>query len=138
MNEYFGWYTSAVPPYAAATDAEVGPRLDGLHAMYPRVALFVTEFGAESNRHGPETEKGTLAFQTRWMRDHLAIHESRPFVNGSIVWALRDFRVHPTWSGGNPLPNPPWNNKGLFEEEGAPKPAFPEVQRIFHATPPLR
>ena len=138
VNEYFGWYTSAVPPYAAATDADVGPRLDGLHAMYPRAALFVTEFGAESNRHGPETEKGTFAFQTRWMRDHLGIHESRPFVNGSIVWALRDFRVHPTWSGGNPLPNPPWNNKGLFEEGGAPKAAFPEVQRIFHATPPLR
>ena len=138
VNEYFGWYPSSVPPHPTSTDAAIGPRLDGLHNAYPGVALFVTEFGAESNRLGPETEKGTFAFQTRWLRDHLAIHDSRPFVNGSIVWALRDFRVHPTWSGGNPLPNPPWNNKGLIEEGGAPKPAFYEMQRIFHATPPLR
>ena len=138
INEYFGWYTSAVPPYPPTTDADLGPRLDGLHQVYPGVALFITEFGAESNRAGPEHEKGTFAFQTRWLRDHLAIHESREFVNGSIVWALRDFRVHPTWGGGNPLPNPPWNNKGLFEEGGNPKPAFHEVQRLFHASPPVR
>jgi hypothetical protein len=72
------------------------------------------------------------------MRGHLAAHDSRPFVNGSIVWALRDFRVHPAWAGGNPVPNPPWNNKGLLEEGGTPKPAFHEMQRLFHATPPLR
>jgi beta-glucuronidase len=138
VNEYFGWYTSAVPPYPPTTDADLGPRLDGLHNVYPGVALFVTEFGAESNREGPEGDKGTFAFQTRWMRDHLAIHDSRSFVNGSIVWALRDFRVHPTWAGGNPAPNPPWNNKGLFEEGGRAKPAFYEMQRLFHASPPVR
>ena len=138
VNEYFGWYPSALPPHPPATDADIAPWLDGLRNVYPGVALFVTEFGAESNRFGPETEKGTFAFQTRWMRDHLAAHDSRPFVNGSIVWALRDFRVHPAWAGGNPLPNPPWNNKGLLEEGGTPKPAFQEMQRLFHATPPLR
>ena len=138
VNEYFGWYTSAVPPHPPSTDADIAPRLDGLHGLYRGVALFVTEFGAESNRFGPETEKGTFAFQARWLRDHLAAHDSRPFVNGSIVWALRDFRVHPTWGGGNPLPSPPWNNKGLLEEGGAPKPAFKELERLFHATPPQR
>jgi hypothetical protein len=50
----------------------------------------------------------------------------------------RDFRVHPAWAGDNPLPNPPWNDKGLLEEGGTPKPAFHEMQRLFHATPPLR
>ena len=138
VNEYFGWYRSALAPDPPATDADIAPHLDGLHSVYPGVALFVTEFGAESNRPGPDTEKGTFAFQTRWLRDHLAAHDSRPFVNGSIVWALRDFRVHPTWAGGNPVPNPPWNNKGLLEEGGTPKPAFQEMQRLFHATPPLR
>ena len=35
-----------------------------------RQALFVTEFGAEANRSGPATEKGTFEFQ----RDFLAYH----------------------------------------------------------------
>jgi hypothetical protein len=34
--------------------------------------------------------------------------------------------------------DPPWNNKGLFEEGGSAKPAMHEVQRLFNATPPLR
>ncbi|MGI8945601.1 MAG: glycoside hydrolase family 2 protein [Thermoleophilaceae bacterium] len=131
VNEYFGWYYSAVPGLAPASDPDLGSQLDGLHAAYPGVALFVTEFGAESNRGGPDSEKGTFDFQTRWTRDHLAVHRSRPFVNGSIIWALKDFRVHPTWGGGNPLPGPPYNNKGLIEESGAPKPAFYEVKRLF-------
>ncbi|HEV2724556.1 MAG TPA: glycoside hydrolase family 2 TIM barrel-domain containing protein [Thermoleophilaceae bacterium] len=133
VNEYFGWYGSAAPGLRESTDADLGPQLDRLRAAYPRVALFVTEFGAEANRVGPEAEKGTLDFQTRWMREHLAIHDSRRFVNGSIVWALKDFRVHPTWGGGNPAPNPPWNNKGLLDESGTPKPAFWEVRRHFLA-----
>jgi beta-glucuronidase len=131
VNEYFGWYRSAAAGLPESTDANLGPHLDSLHRTYPRLAMFVTEFGAEANRIGPEAEKGTLDFQTRWLRDHLSIHASRRFVNGSIVWALKDFRVHPTWGGGNPTPNPPYNNKGLIDETGKPKPAFYEVRRIF-------
>ena len=134
VNEYFGWYRSSSPGLPDSTDADLGARLDMLRDSYPGVALFVTEFGAEANRIGPESEKGTLDFQTRWLRDHLAIHASRPFVSGSIVWALKDFRVHPTWGGGNPAPNPPYNNKGLIDEGGEPKPAFWEVRRLFGAS----
>ena len=131
INEYFGWYRAAGPGLPNSTDADLGPQLDRLRAAYPGVALFVTEFGAEANRVGPESEKGTLDFQLRWLRDHLRIHESRPFVNGSIVWALKDFRVHPGWGGGNPTPGPPWNNKGLIDEAGPTKPAFYEMRRLF-------
>jgi len=48
-----------------------------------------------------------------------------------MVWALRDFRVMPGWTGGNPLPDPPFNHKGLLDLSGQPKPAFWEVRRIF-------
>jgi len=133
VNEYFGWYGSAVQGLPDTTNADLGPELDHLHASYPGVALFVTEFGAEANRVGPESEKGTFDFQKRWMREHLAIHGSRPFVNGSIVWALKDFRVHPTWGGGNPAPTPPYNEKGLVDQNGTPKPAFWEVRLLFGA-----
>ena len=138
VNEYFGWYRSAAPGLPDTTTADLGPQLDRLHAVYPGLALFITEFGAEANRAGPESQKGTFGFQTRWTRDHLAIHQSRRFVNGSIIWALKDFRVHPSWGGGNPTPNPPYNNKGLVEENGTPKPAFWEARLLFRAPHPPR
>ena len=138
VNEYYGWYNGTLPPAGPSTTQDLGPRLDALHATYPDKALFVTEFGAESTFDGPEGQKGTFLFQSRYVREHLEIQASRPFVNGSMVWALRDFRVHPTWGGGNPFPQPPYNHKGLIEESGARKPAFFEAQRIMRATPPLR
>ena len=71
------------------------------------------------------------------MQDHAILHGARSFINGSIAWALKDFRVHPTWGGGNPQPVPPWNNKGLIHEGGLPKPAFWEVRRLFRRTKQL-
>jgi len=131
VNEYFGWYRGAFPPVPESVSADLGPYLDTLHGQQPHAALFVTEFGAEANRDGPETEKGTFAFQTRFLREHLAIDDSRPFVNGAMIWALRDFRVIPGWAGGNPVPDPPNNHKGLLDLNGNPKPAFYEVQRLY-------
>ena len=133
MNEYFGWYRGAFPPLPEATDADLGPYLDTLHAQQPHAALFVTEFGAEANREGPDTEKGTYAFQTRFLREHLRIGDTRPFLNGAMIWALQDFRVIPNWAGGNPIPDPPFNHKGLLDLNGRPKPAFWEVQRIYRS-----
>lgn len=138
LNEYFGWYRASVLPRPASTDADLSPYLDGIHRFYPRAALFITEFGAESNRNGPTSEKGTFQFQTRWTRTHLGIYASKPYINGAIAWALRDFRVNPTWNGGNPKPNPPYNNKSLIEETGVKKPVFPVVQQLYKATPPTR
>jgi beta-glucuronidase len=140
INEYFGWYKSSVFGRPASGTADLAPFLDQLHAAYPRMPLFVTEFGAESTDYGPLTEKGTFEFQNRYLRDHLAIHASRPFVNGSMIWILRDFRVHPGWTGGNSAARstPPWNNKGLIDQSGARKPAFFEVSRIYRRTRPLR
>lgn len=137
INEYFGWYRASQIGRASTT-GDLGPFLVRTHTLYPGKPLFVTEYGAESNRNGPNTELGTYAFQNNWTLDHLRIHSSKPFVNGSILWALRDFRVHPTWAGGNPKPNPPWNNKGLIDENGAAKPVFGLVQREFRATRAFR
>ncbi|MDQ3587855.1 MAG: hypothetical protein M3375_05865, partial [Actinomycetota bacterium] len=137
INEYMGWYRASQIGRPSQTN-DLGAFLDRTHALYPGKPLFVTEYGAESNRIGPSTELGTFAFQNQWTLDHLRIHASKPFVNGSILWALRDFRVHPTWGGGNPKPNPPWNNKGLIDENGTAKPVYGLVQREFRATRPFR
>ena len=136
VNCYFGWYPG--PGGQIDDRAELGPFLDQVHRYYPSKALFVTEFGAEANRDGPFDEKGTYSFQRQLIEDHLAVYDSKPFVNGALVWALRDFRVRPEWDGGNPKPASPLNQKGIMEPTGKPKPAFAAVKRMFDEVDPLQ
>ena len=93
--------------------------------------MFVTELGAEANCAGPAREKGTFAFQRAYLARELSILDSRRFISGVLVWLLRDFPVRPGWSGGNPHPHPPFNEKGLLRRDGAPKPAFAAVRQDF-------
>ena len=142
VNEYFGWYDSISTPTPrppSRTD-ELGPFLDSIHRTYPRLPLVITEYGAEGTRPGPRTQKGSLEFQTDFTRQHQAIHASKRYVNGSIVWALKDFRVEPNWLGGAPREwaTPPWHNKSLIEETGVRKPVFRAMQRSWRRTKPLR
>ena len=37
-------------------------------------------------------------------------------------------------NGGNPLPTPPFHDKGVFDYAGKPKPAADVVSRWFHQT----
>jgi beta-glucuronidase len=136
VNTYFGWYVGTA---GGLTERDqLSPYMDRLHRYYPREALFITEFGAEANRPGPIDEKGSFAFQSDLLQYHLDVYDSKPFVNGALVWILRDFRVQPGWKGGNPKPEPPWNHKGLVDRNGRPKPAFAEVARRFSDTPSTR
>jgi beta-glucuronidase len=133
VNEYVGWYGEGEASDVPVDFAE-------LRRRFPRQALFVTEFGAEANRSGPATEKGTYEYQRRWLDEHLAAIDSTD-ASGAAVWALRDFWVRPGWHGGNPRPDPPWNRKGLFDDRGRPKPAVDLVRQRFaavnwDATPP--
>ncbi|MEX2195523.1 MAG: glycoside hydrolase family 2 TIM barrel-domain containing protein [Thermoleophilaceae bacterium] len=129
INSYFGWYPG---PVGSVLNREVlGPYLDQLHDYYRRQALFITEFGAEANRDGPLEEKGTFAFQTQFMKDHLETYDRRPFVNGAIAWILQDFKVRPGWDGYNREPSPPYNKKGLIDENFNRKPVFDDVARMY-------
>jgi hypothetical protein len=143
INDYFGWYRAVIdnrPDLPDSTTADLSAYLDQVHAANPDLPLVVTEFGAEASRSGPVEQKGTYEFQRKFVMDHLAIHGSKRFVNASIHWALRDFRVHPSWQGGAPAgyATPPWHNKSLIEETGRRKPAFLDVARLFRRTKPLR
>jgi beta-glucuronidase len=132
VNDYFGWYPG--PTGQIINRAALGQYLDRLHGFYPGKALFVTEFGAEANRRGEPSEKGTFEFQDEFMRFHLATFAKRPFVSGAIAWILQDFRVRPGWEGGNPQPEPPYNQKGLVDQDGHRKPAFGLTARILRKT----
>jgi beta-glucuronidase len=116
FTDYFGWYYGR--------SADLGPFLDRMRRLYPRLALFVSEFGAEANRPGPAGQKGTYDFQSRFMLSHLRQTARRRFMSGAVAWLLRDFRVRPGWSGGSPTPDPPYNHKGLIGYRGDYKPAF--------------
>ena len=43
------------------------------------------------------TEKGTYEFQADFLRYHLDVFASKPFISGALIWNLRDFRVKPGW-----------------------------------------
>jgi beta-glucuronidase len=142
VNEYFGWYRSVIesrPDLPDSTTADLPGFLDQVHAANPDLPLVITEFGAEATRSGPVEQKGTYEFQRKFALDHLAIHRSKRFVNGSIHWALRDFRIHQTWQGGAPdeYAQPPWHNKSLIEEDNTRKPVFLDVARLYRRTKPL-
>ncbi|HZC14740.1 MAG TPA: glycoside hydrolase family 2 TIM barrel-domain containing protein, partial [Thermoleophilaceae bacterium] len=142
VNEYFGWYDSyradlVRPP---TTLAELPGYLDALHAANPRLPLVITEFGAEASRRGPLAQPGSEEFQRKFVTDHLAVHASKPYVYGSIHWALRDFRVDTTWQGGAPAAwaTPPWHNKSLINEDNGRKLAYFAVKQLWRKTRPLR
>lgn len=142
VNEYFGWYDSyrADLVRGPSTVDELGPYLDEIHAANPNLPLVVTEFGAEAIRSGPVEQPGSFEFQRKFAIDHLRVHASKPYVAGSIWWALRDFRVDPTWLGGAPPAwgSPPWHNKSLIDETDARKPIFGELKKRFRKTRTLR
>jgi beta-galactosidase/beta-glucuronidase len=142
VNEYFGWYDSykadlVRPP---TTVAELGPYLDEVHDANPNLPLVITEFGAEATRPGPVEQPGTYEYQRKFAVDHLRVHASKRYVAGSIWWALRDFRVDPTWLGGAPgeWGSPPWHNKSLIEETNARKPVYYDMRKRFRKTRTLR
>ncbi|HEX6712166.1 MAG TPA: hypothetical protein VF066_02235, partial [Thermoleophilaceae bacterium] len=80
---------------------------------------------------GRAGSKGTYAFQQRFLASHLRIFDRTPYVSGALAWVLRDFAVRPGWTGGNPHPDPPILFKGLFDEDGSPKPAATTVRGSF-------
>jgi beta-glucuronidase len=132
FNDYFGWYDAG----GGTTDDrdELSPFLDSVRACYPKQAIMVTEFGFEGNRNGPVEERGTYQFQTNAAAFHLGVFASKPWLSGAMYFALQEFAAKPGWGGGDPLPQPPWVQKGLVSETGALKPAFGVVASIYHHT----
>jgi beta-glucuronidase len=132
FNDYFGWFDAG----GGTTDDrdELGPFLDGLRACYLKKAILVTEFGFEANRNGPVEERGTYQFQANAIAYHLGVFATKHWLSGAIYFALQTFAAKPGWGGGDPLPDPPWVEKGLVSPTGGLKPAFAVLSAIYHAT----
>ena len=130
INEYFGWYRGALPPRPPAYARDLGPLLRP-HAPAPArggpVRDRVRRRGG-APRPGPRQLRlpGRATCAGTWPRP-----AAKPYLNGAFVWALRDFRVHGAWTGGNPRPRPPWNQKGILDIAGRPKPGYRAVRDVY-------
>jgi beta-glucuronidase len=132
FNDYIGWFQEG----GGTTDDRqaLGPFLDFLHNCYPSKALMVSEVGFEANRHGPVDERGTYEFQADLTRYHLGVFASKPYLSGAIWFALQNFAAHPGWTGGNPIGDPPFVEKGEIDQYGNPTPLFPVIQSSYRST----
>jgi beta-glucuronidase len=132
MNDYFGWYTGYNGNIA---DRELlDAYLDYLRRCYPRKAIAVTEYGAEANRDGPADEKGTYEFQREFVQYHLDVFNTKPWLSGSVYWALQEFRIRDGWGGGNPWSTPPIHQKGLVRLDFTRKPAYDVLRTSYRST----
>ena len=140
INTYFGWYRGK-RERSTADLQDLGPFLDRSRRLYPRSALVLTEFGAESTFAGPADVKETYAFQARYVRDVLRIARERPWLGGAVHWTLREFAVKPDWDGGanrRGVERDGIHNKGLLTYDGRRKPAWEVARADFIATPAVR
>lgn len=136
INEYFGWYPG--PNGVIADRDSLSEYLDSVRTCYPTKSVVVSEFGAEANRNGPIEEKGTFEFQQDFIRFHMGVYASKPWLGGAVYWALREFRVRPGWEGGNPRPNSPVHEKGLLRfGDSSKKPGWLDMQQMIQQTQQL-
>ena len=112
----------------------LSPFLDTVRACYPRKAIMITEFGFDSNQNGSVEVRGTYQFQANSAAFHLGVFATKPWLSGAIYFPLQDFANNPNYSGGNPYPDPPWDQKGLIDQYRNLKPAFAVVASIFKST----
>ena len=138
ISHYFGWYTGP-KGHSIASFNGLRPFLLQTHKRYPKLALAVSEFGAESRFDGPATTKGTYEFQSNYVTQTMKVVGGLPFMNGAIYWTLREFAVNPGWTGGVTLPagtTPDGiHHKGLIAYDGSVKPAFAVAQQAFAKQP---
>lgn len=116
MNEYGGsWWDLPI--------AQIGSCMDSIHNSYPDKPFFISEFGlCEPNfKGGDERRIEDLAY-------HMAIYESKPYVEGAIYFDLTDYRTH--------FPGTSEKNKyrrrihGIYDMYGNPKPSMKLLREL--------
>ena len=132
FNDYFGWFDAG----GGSTDDRdaLSPFLDSFRSCYPDKALFISEFGFDANRDGPVEERGTYQFQSDAAAYHLRVFASKRWLSGAMYFLLQDAATTLGYRGGNPWPDPPFDQKGLIDLYGNAKPAFAIVASIYKAT----
>ncbi|HZF16412.1 MAG TPA: glycoside hydrolase family 2 TIM barrel-domain containing protein [Steroidobacteraceae bacterium] len=136
-NRYFGWYYGKI--------AELGPYLDAVHALRPKLPIAVSEYGAGSalTQHSDNALGGPIDSHGRPHPEEVQIryHEEawrqmreRRYLWGVFVWCLFDFSSDDRNEGD--LTD--INEKGLVSyDRSVKKDAFYFYQANWSATPSL-
>jgi beta-glucuronidase len=122
LNEYYGWYFGKAEGVAGM--------LDRFHKKYPDKLIIVSEFGAGTvaGRHADPPEKFSEEYQQYFFETQFPLILSRPWVVGTMPWALADFRC--PWFGAE-HPVPEMNLKGLVDYNRRKKAAFDALANIY-------
>lgn len=110
MNEYGGSWWS-IP------SGKIHLYLDSVHQSYPTKPFFISEFGlCEPNfKGGDERRIEDLIY-------HMAIYESKPYVEGAIYFDLTDYRTH--YPGTSDIGKMRRRIHGVYDMYGNPKPSM--------------
>jgi beta-glucuronidase len=115
MNRYWGWYTlgGQLDKAREALTSE----LDQTWAKFERPVI-MTEFGADTmaGMHGHPNVMWTEEYQADYIRLHLEVAATRPYVAGMQVWNFADFAAVQSIMRVGGL-----NMKGIFTRSRAPK-----------------
>jgi len=123
LNRYSGWYSHPGDPQAAG--ALLAPELDALHARLGK-PIMMTEFGAETlaGVHADPPEMWSEEYQTALIGAVLDACATRPFVVGTQVWCLCDFKTAQATGRAGGL-----NQKGVFTRDRRPKMAAHHLRK---------
>lgn len=116
MNEYGGsWWDLPT--------GKIHNYLDSVHMSYPDKPFFISEFGlCEPNfKGGDERRVEDLIY-------HMAIYESKPYVEGAIYFDLTDYRTH--YPGTSDTTKYRRRIHGIYDMYGKPKPSMKVLREL--------
>lgn len=114
-NLYQGWYESDITGFERFADKE--------HEKYPNRPLFISEFGAGSDRRLQSFKPEIFDFSMQWQQEYLEHYlpeiQKRNFIIGATEWNFIDFNVATRQES-----MPRFNNKGLVYNNRQPKDVY--------------
>jgi beta-glucuronidase len=115
INRYYGWYVLGGRLDQAA--AALGRELDDLHKKIGK-PIILTEFGTDTaaGTHSQPEEMWSEEYQVEFLRRHLDVAATKPFVVGLHVWCFADFKT-----GQGIIRMGGLNMKGVFTRDRRPK-----------------
>ena len=127
-NLYQGWYGNNLNGFERFLDEE--------HRKYPVRSLFVSEFGAGSDRRlqslNPEIFDFSMQWQQTFLEHYLPVIMERPYVIGGAEWNFIDFS-----SASRQESMPHINNKGLVYADRTPKDVYYYFQAFLRKDIPV-